>query len=173
MRLSEQYGDAHLVQHVCTFWRHMGVSCPSCDSQHRLQNQVCFHGCCAGPCTRHQRTLIMASSAPVTTLEPCWSNSTQNTGKPCPLNVAWCPYRAADVRSGSRRLLLPLHLPPSRSSSCCARLLARVGCDSHAGICLCAGSCRRVGKAARGPSASRVDRPCRQGCVRRASITAH
>jgi hypothetical protein len=75
------------------------------------------------------------------------------------------------VRSGSRRLLLPLHLPPSRSNSCCARLFALVGCDSHAGFCLCAGSWRRVGKAARGPSASRVDRPWRQWLDRGASVT--
>jgi hypothetical protein len=102
----------------------------------------------------------MASSAPVTTLDPSLSNSRQNTGNPCPLNVAWWLKRAAAVRSGNLLLLLlSFWSPASRSSSCCGRVGAFAGRCHQLGTLLCAGSCCKDGSAAKGPSASRVLRP--------------
>jgi hypothetical protein len=106
----------------------------------------------------------MASSAPVTTLDPCLSNSRQNTGNPCPRNVAWWLKCAAAVRSGNLQLLplllLALWSPVSRRSSCCGRVGDFEGRCHQLGTRPCAGSCCRDGRAARGPSASKVLRPC-------------
>jgi hypothetical protein len=111
-------------------------------------------------------TLIFASSAPVMMRCPVLSYSSENTGNPCPLNVAWWQYLLASSCLGSLLLLQwLLRARPACCSSCscgCAAALLGFVTQGASGCCFGTDS---DGKAAYGPSANKLLRPCsRQLC---------
>jgi hypothetical protein len=105
---------------------------------------------------------MFASSAPVIMRCPSLSYSSENTGNPWPLNVAWWQNRLARNCFGSLLLLQwLLRASPACCSSCscgCAAALLGFVTQGASGGCFGTDS---EGRAARDPSARRLLSPCR------------